>query len=342
MIGSGGISAAERSPSAPTCSGNGRLTKRSNPTQIGLGTRVQHERSYKTQFKRLLIGFVKDDPEAFYMPARIACAITLSLFATIFIAIGFSAKFWSLREMVRRADVSSLVGIYRALSAIQTQFLLLTNDDLPPSAGLYLLDNAGKVHYYMVSLADSIYLASVVASSLALFFYAVSMLVMVLDFRVQVIQARRGIWQFNEPKVIMKSAVTFIGAQISNGMLTYLVIAFILALIIIIFAWKLTQDVLWYILTTYTAAIVTLVAFACINPVIKLIVTLTIVKKVPTIGPEPWSFFPSSCLSKDQRTSPCGGSAGSASGTSGRHSSSTSFSRRWRRAWSSPSCGSYS
>ena len=35
-----------------------------------------------------------------------------------------------------------------------------------------------------------------------------------LDFRVQVIQARRGVWQFNKKKVLPFAAMTYIGTQV--------------------------------------------------------------------------------------------------------------------------------
>ena len=59
-------------------------------------------------------------------------------------------------------------------------------------------------------------------------------------------QARRGIWQFNEPKVAIKLATVFIGTQISNGIFVFVITSFIFALIVAIFAWQLTWDVVTY------------------------------------------------------------------------------------------------
>merc|ERR1719231_1840777 len=102
---------------------------------------------------------------------------------------------------------------------------------------------------------------------------------MVLDFRVQTIRARRGIWQFNEPKIQIKVVTTFMGTMISNGMLTYILFAFLFTLVVVIITWQLTWDVILYVLRTQFALISSIVGFALINIVIKLVFTKLIVEK---------------------------------------------------------------
>ena len=240
---------------------------------------IQKERSFKTHLKALIKSIVKDDPDAFYVPVRIYAAFSVSLFATIFMAVWFANVFDSLRDTVRKADVSVTIAMFNALTAMQEQFQQLTGADLPTLASQWLEDNAQRVHKYMVSLADALYAASVAGSTLGILFYSAAMLSLVVDFRAQILQARRGIWQFNEPKVAVKAAVTFMGVQISNGILTYVTISFIFALLITIIAWSLTWDVLLWLLKQKWQWLLTLILFALINPLIKLVCTKVIVAK---------------------------------------------------------------
>lgn len=242
---------------------------------------IEKERSYKTQLKALVNSAMHAgyDPDAFYVPVRIYAAFSVSLFATIFMAVWFATVFGGLRDRVRQADVSITIAMFNSLTALQEQFRLLTGADLPTLASQWLEDNAQRVHKYMVSLADALYAASIAGSTLGILFYVLAMFSLVLDFRAQVMQARRGIWQFNEPKVAVKAAVTFMGVQISNGILTYVVISSIFAALITIFAWSLTWDALLWLLKQRWQWLLTLVLFALINPLIKMFCTKAVVDK---------------------------------------------------------------
>ena len=151
--------------------------------------------------------------------------------------------------------------------------------------------NAGKIHGYIISLSDALVTASTVGCTLGLLFYVVAMLNLILDFRAQVIQARRGIWQFNEPKVAIRAAITFMGTQISNGVFTFLVISMIFGLLSTILAWQLTWDVLAYVLTSNLVLILTIVGFALINPLLKLAATKVMFTKKSIKWRYGWAAF---------------------------------------------------
>lgn len=249
------------------------------------------ERSLMTNVIEIVKGIFREDPEAFYMPVRIACAFTLSLFSLIFMAVWFSSTMYRFRSRVIEADIATRIAMYASLTSLESSFHEATGSDLPAEAGQWLLANANMVQEYMVSLANAIYISSVVGSTISLAIYALVTLLMVADFRVQVTQARRGIWQFNEPKVAIKLSTTFIGTQISNALLIYLLFSFIITPIVLIFAWKLTWDVLIYVLASNLTSILILVAFALINPLIKLIATKIIVSKKYIIYRYCWAVF---------------------------------------------------
>ena len=175
-----------------------------------------------------------------------------------------------------KSDVNTLVAIFRSLSVLQAQFVAQTGIDLPSNAGGWLQANAMEIHKYMISLSEALLTASIIATALGLLLYFLAMLNLILDFRAQVSQARRGIWQFNEPGTI-KTAITFIGTQISNGLFVFLVNAFIFLFTFL--CWQLTWDVLAYVLTTNAAFIIAIIGFALLNPIIKFIASKVIMEK---------------------------------------------------------------
>ena len=80
---------------------------------------------------------------------------------------------------------------------------------------------------------------------------------MLLDFRARVLQGRRGIWSFNVAKIKPKMTFTYFGAQISNGLMTFVLISFLLFPVVLLLAWSLTWDVLiWFIKTYYEQLII--------------------------------------------------------------------------------------
>jgi len=252
---------------------------------------LREELSFKVQAKAVLLSFVGKDPDAFYLPIRVVAANAISIFAISFLAVVFSSTFYRFRDTVRSADISTRIAISTSLTGLQQAFLDATASDLPSEATDFLQGNGDRVHGYMVSLADALFLASVVGSSVALTIFAIVQIQLVLDFRGQVLQARRGIWQFNAPKVAIKMTTTFIGTHISNSMLIYYIFAFIFSFITVIFAWSLTWDVLLWFIRENRSTLIVLIIFAAINPIIKLIVTKIIVAKDHIVYRYCWAAF---------------------------------------------------
>lgn len=101
-----------------------------------------------------------------------------------------------------------------------------------------------KLHDYMTGLADAIEGAAIGACTLGLLFFTCAWLTMMLDFRAKVIQARRGIWSFNVSKLKLKHSLTYFGAQVSNGLMTFALVSLVLFPVLLLLAWRLTWDVL--------------------------------------------------------------------------------------------------
>ena len=63
------------------------------------------------------------------------------------------------------------------------------------------------------------------------------------------IQARRGIWQFNVKKVQLWHGMTYVATQVSNGLITYILFTVIFSFVILMLVWSATRDaVVWGIL----------------------------------------------------------------------------------------------
>jgi len=84
---------------------------------------------------------------------------------------------------------------------------------------------------------------------------------------------------------------TFIGTQISNALLIYLLFAFLFTFVTFILAWRLTWDVIIYVIVTYSQLILTLVAIAAINPIIKFVISNAAVHKISIKQRYIWAFF---------------------------------------------------
>ena len=109
----------------------------------------------------------------------------------------------------------------------------------------YVIDffnwNANQLHDRIITLAEAIELGSVIGWSISMVFWVIAWVVLCLDFRAQVLQARRGYWQFNVKKTGIPTALTYMGTQTSNGLLVYLIITFFVTFWTIIFGWSVTQ-----------------------------------------------------------------------------------------------------
>ena len=230
------------------------------------------ERAYKTQFKRLLASATKDDPDAFYFPSRMAAALALSLFTLGFLAWAFLQATIRLQQKVAQADVGAIGQIYRSLTVLQDQYQLQTGVDLPEGAGLWIAENADRIHRYLVSLADAIHTAAITSTVVSLLVFSYATVVLLLDFRGQIMQARRGMWQFNVAKVKLKAALTYVGSQVSNALFMFLIVALILELLLIIVLWQLTWDVLLWFVKTNTNLLISIVVVIIFNAVLKKVV----------------------------------------------------------------------
>ena len=235
------------------------------------------ERSVVFQLKEIVRSLRHGNVDAVHLPARMWGAFCISVFTTFFVAISVSRLFMDFRDTVIAADVSTAKAMYAGLGTLQTQFVVLAGDDLPGVASNWILANSDSLHYYLVSLAQAIVTASIVGQTFGIIFYVLAWISLCADFRAQVLQARRGIWQFNQKKVKIKLSMAFVGTQVSNGILTFILVSTVFGLIAVMFAWRLTSDIITWYLTTQYAVLIGILAPILFNVLLNLLIKKTII-----------------------------------------------------------------
>jgi hypothetical protein len=237
------------------------------------------QRSSKAQLKAVFRNLVKDR-QAFNFPVRLYATFVCSVFSVAFLAQSFREFSVSMEQTLLKSDVKAISTIYNVLVKVEGLFLKTTGLDLPKQFTEWADHQVDELHGYIISLADSARVSGIVAVALASLFFALSWLVLVLDFRSKVIQARQGIWTFNVKKIKLYASFTFVGIQISNSMITFVIIWAILFPICLILGWKLTWDVILYILRERLGWLLGFIISPLINIVVKKIVLIYIGNKM--------------------------------------------------------------
>jgi hypothetical protein len=89
-----------------------------------------------------------------------------------------------------------------------------------------------------------------------------------LEFRIQCLQARRGVWQFDWRNLHTAFVVTFVGTACSNGMLVFLLNCAIFTPLTIVLSWSVTWEAIKYVFGN-TEWLVVLVIVPLVQLVIK-------------------------------------------------------------------------
>ena len=208
----------------------------------------RNEFGWKTQAKELIGGVKNPAKGAFFYPARMYGTFVVSIFATGFMMKGVLRTLRALQARVKVADITTITTIYDMLTLTQRQYELRSGEDLPSLGTDWAMLNAETLHKYMLGLSDAILTASTIGCTFGFLAYFAAWVTLLIDFRAKVMQARRGIYDFNVRKTKLLFSWTYFGTQVSNGLITFILISFIVTFIALIFTWNLTMDMLkWFI-----------------------------------------------------------------------------------------------
>jgi hypothetical protein len=205
---------------------------------------ISRERTYKHQARAIWSALRRGDTEAFHFPSRMIGTFVVSVFSVSFVAANIHNMFLGIRASVQQADVAMIKTSYYSLVVLQQQFELLTGADLPKEGSRWLEDNVQRMHGYLVDLGDSLVICHAIGATFGVLLYTAAWVVLCLDFRAQVIQARRGIWQFNVAKVKLFHSMTYVATQVSNGLITYILFTVIFSFVFLVLVWSASRDAL--------------------------------------------------------------------------------------------------
>jgi len=227
---------------------------------------VLRERSFPFQLKCSIRSFfLGTSPDAFFFPSRLYGAVAVSTFLLMVTFATFFQTIQSFSDSVRQLDTKVIGTVGTMLKKLTSLYYQYTGEELPTEAIQWATVQIDQLHYYVVTLADALVIGYSVGMGCAILLYIVSCATMIADFRGSVLQARRGIWQFNVAKVQQWHAFTFVGMQISNSMFIGIVISLLITPPVVAIAWPLTWEILVWIIKNYYGLIIALAAPAVIN-----------------------------------------------------------------------------
>jgi hypothetical protein len=124
----------------------------------------------------------------------------------------------SLRNGISRADSNAVRTIFTGLASIQRLFSSTTGLELFDSEINWAYEQASELHSTFVEFSRSILISFTVGTALSIVLFFVMWIVLLLDLRVHVMEARRGRWRFDRSKVRIADASNYLGLQISNSL----------------------------------------------------------------------------------------------------------------------------
>ena len=201
------------------------------------------------------------DEQCFFYPVRVIAAFFASLYAIGVMSLIF-------QESAVRTE-GNLVQVYTWIQeglvyagTVATRYNETTGDDLMADSYRYRTAKSLAESYlpHIESLVYAIKGASSVANLCGVITFIVCWVTLFADFRSQALQMRRGIYAFDpvELNIKFRHAFAFFGTSMSNSLVSFFIIYFIIGLIFLILLWSATRLLLAYFIYTFRVAIVTL------------------------------------------------------------------------------------
>jgi len=207
-----------------------------------------YDRSYISHMKRVFASLRHGNLDAFFFTQRMWGTLVVSIFSVSFIAVAVFEVFSRWRASIEAASAQSITVIYYSAVLLQQQFRNLLGADLPQSGTVWAELNSQNLQSELTSLSEAIIIAHWIGASIGIFMVAVSWIFLALDFRMQILLARQGVWLFNVKKVKTFHATTYVATQCSNAMITYSLYTFVVTLITLPFCWPTSwKALLWFI-----------------------------------------------------------------------------------------------
>ena len=198
------------------------------------------------------------DEQCFHYPIRIIASFLASTYAIGIMAVIF-----------QQTAVNTVTNLQTGLIwAKQTQVLMATvatayntttGDNLYSdsyrfrSVLAYLDDAMPHIESLMYAIKDS----ATVANLCGCIMYLLCWMTVFADFRSKALMMRRGIYTFDAARLNVKfrHAFAFFGTSVSNTLVSFFIIYFVIGFIFLILLWSVTQAAIGYVLYTYRTSL---------------------------------------------------------------------------------------
>ena len=201
------------------------------------------------------------DEQCFFYPVRVIAAFFASSYAIGVISLLFQESAAKTEGNLKQVYTWTQEGLKHA-GTVATRYNATTGDDLMADSYRYRTAKAlvERLLPHIESLVYAIEGASGVANFCAVITFLICWVTLFADFRSQALQMRRGIYSFDpvELKVRFRHAFAFFGTSVSNSLVSFFIIYFIIGFIFLILLWSATRTVLVYFIYTFRVAIGTL------------------------------------------------------------------------------------
>ena len=183
-------------------------------------------------------------PDAVFIPVRIYAPVFISIVVVI-LAADVWCKFakWT-RDKIVMWDYEVLTPAINEIDKLTANLEGMSGVTIPQDGGLNAL--LRFVAHHIHSFGDSWQIGMTVGCVVAAICITTSTLVLLADFRSSVLQARRGVYNFNPKKIYLRYSFQMTGAYVSNALFNFIMISLLCGVFILLLSWSLT----WYILGT--------------------------------------------------------------------------------------------
>eukprot|EP00947_MAST-08B_sp_MAST-8B-sp1_P003757 g3757.t1 len=210
------------------------------------GTLARHDRELKLKIKA-----EKKDKQfkryhdAFFYPTRMIIAALVSVFSMLgAFSVCFSLSV-QLYDTVLGAAATAIRTAYLSVGkladlAIANLGTEVFDRDLEP-----IFDIASVLGTELRSFAVAVQTSFSIAFGVSLIFFFVQTWFGLRSFKSQVLAARKGKWSWNPKRKRMGDAANYVGLTISNAIIIFFFVTFIVTIVVLIFAWGITRAIVF-------------------------------------------------------------------------------------------------
>jgi hypothetical protein len=233
------------------------------------------------QLKRMFTPFTKtyssaDVGDCFFYPQRLLAGGLLAFMSVAYFVYQSFSIIVSLYTTVHSMSTKVKDAFYQALSNGFPNFTALyPGASIPESSYTPLEAFLGIVVEQIDLIVLAIYTAFIIGVCISIIVFMVAFIVLLADFKDRVMKMRRGIYTFDTKMIKIDAAVGYIGFQLANAAVSYMIVTFMITIVFTLFCyvtfWKMIYEILALLLILIIIGIVALGILFVITKKLKLV-----------------------------------------------------------------------